>query len=1032
MSKIKFAIEDLGYQNEAVNSVVTLFKPLVNNKSDLVNRKDLEFYPNTADPTDDLNWEVIKDELTEVQSNNQIGFSANSTVVNPLEDSKHGCTLELNGNKYQRSYPEFTVEMETGTGKTYVYLRTIFKLNKEYGFTKFIIVVPSIAIFEGVKFSIENSRGHFAKQEGIDIPKPLFHGGNSNDINALEHYAKEPNLQILVITAQSFNSTNKKLYKRTDNAREYLPYQFIQKVNPIIIIDEPQKMEGSKTQEGIATLHPLFVLRYSATHKKEPNPVYRLTPLQAFQERLVKRIQTIGLEEVNLDSSSEIELISVKALPKLSAKVRVNSLKDGNITPIEIDLKKGDNLYNYTTRPEHKNGYVVKNISAVKDDSYIEFEALTLRIENQISKFKEVIFRYQIRHTIEMHFQRQKMLESKNIKVLSLFFVDKVANFVNNGIIKRLFVEEFESLKKGYSFFEKRNAEEVQASYFSEYKTKDNKIEYNDFDDKSALSDKEEIRLMCEKIMSKKEELLSFDDKTCFIFSHSAIREGWDNPNVFQICTLRQSHSEINRRQEIGRGLRICVDQAGNRVREEFDNVNVLTIIANESYSAFAAELQREYREAGYGEGEIPDKPKPAQQKPAKITKGVFNNPAFIQFWEKLNKEVMYEIHFETKAFIQEAIKKINENITTHNFEQSKIVIQKSEIKIVECSITLNSFHGDAGVKLELAIKDSANGELKEFIYRTGKLNQSSLKVKKNTWGINSILKNYNIVKIDIEKETVLLSDNTILQVNVPFLLNPEFISDNIRSLAVHSLKSDLPIFNIVERAGDDTKLPKQVIYDIFDGLEIKVQKKFFDKPEAFYYYFINTLKSTLKEHVANNVKYIINENVKPYVLNELYPTKESYPQRKVIEVEKKNGVKYIYDHLCYDSDVEKDFVNTLLENDKDLIALFKFPQKFKINIPKILGSWYNPDWGIIRKNDGRTELLIKDKKAKGDLEEFVRETKGTDNLDKLRFSHEKFKIKCGISFFRELGVDYDFISRPFDDLEKIYHHSGMYTSPKT
>ncbi|MBP6738539.1 MAG: DEAD/DEAH box helicase family protein [Leptospiraceae bacterium] len=1017
MSKIKFAIEDLEYQNEAVNSVVTLFKPFVNNKAELVNRKDYEFYPNTAYPTEELNWEVIKDELTEIQEKNGVSFIVNSPVVNPLDDPKHGYTLEIEGTKQQRGYPEFTVEMETGTGKTYVYLRTIIKLNKEYGFTKFIIVVPSIAIFEGVKHSIENSIEYFARQEGIDIPKILFYGGNSNSVDALEYFAKEPNLNILIITAQSFNSTNKKLYKKTDKAREYLPFQFIQKVNPILIIDEPQKMEGIKTLEGLATLHPLFMLRYSATHKTEPNPVYRLTPLQAFQEKLVKRIQTIGLEEVNLDSSSEIELISVKALPKLSAKVRVNSLKDGNITPIEIDLKKGDDLFNFTTRPEHKKGYTVKNISAVKDDSYIEFEELTLRIENEVSKFKEEIFRYQIRHTIEMHFERQEMLKSKNIKVLSLFFVDKVANFVNEGIIKRLFIEEFESLKKDYPFFRKKNGEEVQASYFSEYKTKDNKIEYNDFDDKSALSDKEEIRIMCEKIMRKKEELLSFDDKTCFIFSHSAIREGWDNPNVFQICTLRQSHSEINRRQEIGRGLRICVDQAGNRVREEFDNINVLTIIANESYSKFASELQQEYRNAGYGEGEIPEKPTVVEKKPAKRNKKIFINNSFLQFWEKLNKEATYEIHLEPNAFTKEAIKKINDNIATHNFEQSKIVIQKSEIKIVEFSIMVKAFFGNREGILTIQIKDSAKGEVTKDINVTTNIRHCRLQLKQDSLGVNSVLKQYSVIKIDSEKEEIHLSDGSVLRKDIPHFLNPEFITDNVRLLAEHSIKSDLPLFNIVDRASDDTKLPKQVIYAIFDGLEIGIQKKFFDKPEAFYYYFIHSLKSALRDHVSANVKYIIDENVKPYELDKLFQDNETYPQRKVVQLEK-NGIKYVYDHLCYDSDVELEFAKKLL-NDEKVVVFFKFPAKFKIQVPKIFGySYYNPDWGIIRMEKDKTEI------------ELVRETKGTEDTTKLRFSQEKYKIDCGKAFFKELGIDYDVTARPFENWEKsqleIVRHSSL------
>ena len=261
------------------------------------------------------------------------------------------------------------------------------------------------------------------------------------------------------------------------------------------------------------------------------------------------------------------------------------------------------------------------------------------------------------------------------------------------------------------------------------------------------------------------------------------------------------------------------------------------------------------------------------------------------------------------------------------------------------------------------------------------------------------------------------MSDGSVLRKDIPHFLNPEFITDNVRLLAEHSIKSDLPLFNIVDRASDDTKLPKQVIYAIFDGLEIGIQKKFFDKPEAFYYYFIHSLKSALRDHVSANVKYIIDENVKPYELDKLFQDNETYPQRKVVQLEK-NGIKYVYDHLCYDSDVELEFAKKLL-NDEKVVVFFKFPAKFKIQVPKIFGySYYNPDWGIIRMEKDKTEI------------ELVRETKGTEDTTKLRFSQEKYKIDCGKAFFKELGIDYDVTARPFENWEKsqleIVRHSSL------
>ena len=499
-----------------------------------------------------------------------------------------GIVLEGAGHENWR-YPSFTVEMETGTGKTYVYLRTIYELRKQYGFRKFIIVVPSIAIYEGVIKSFEVMKRHFSSLYSNETVNLIRYDGSK--LSNLRSFATSSFVEVMVMTMQSFNTargrSSNTLYRASEPLPgERKPFQYIQETRPILILDEPQNMGSDFSKEALRTLHPLFALRYSTTHKEVFNLVNRLTPFDAYQRGLVKRIQVDGVfEQFNLDAGTVI-LREVKTSP-LRAVVQTMGMFFGQVRPIEVELKHGDDLFQKTHHPDHQHGFRVTEISAKARDTFVAFDGRDPITDRDIfSSSKHTIFRIQIERTIERHMRVQQDLADKGIKVLSLFFIDRVANFVNNdGLIKVLFDEAFENIKQRYPYFQKWQAGEVRKGYFARSRPAKGESEGQALDtdgrnDTERQAEKEAFQL----IMREKERLLSFDEPVSFIFAHSALKEGWDNPNVFQICTLNQTVSEMKKRQEIGRGLRLPVDQNGERIFDE--TVNILTVVANESYEA--------------------------------------------------------------------------------------------------------------------------------------------------------------------------------------------------------------------------------------------------------------------------------------------------------------------------------------------------------------------------------------------------------------------------------------------------------------
>jgi type III restriction enzyme len=460
----------------------------------------------------------------------------------------------VDGNKPAR-FANFSVEMETGTGKTYVYLRTALELFRRYGLRKFIVVVPSVAVREGVLKTLEITEKHL--RELYDNLPYRYYAYDSDNLSQVRQFALSDGVEIMVMTIDSFNKASNVIRQSTDRLQGETPIHLVQATRPILILDEPQNMESELRVNALAALDPLFALRYSATHRNPYNLVYRLTPFEAYRQGLVKRIEVAGVEEKGNENQVFLRLDEILVEKKtFSARLAVHKLmKDGTVKEQVVTIKPGDALEEKANRPEYA-PFVVEEINA--GEGYVRLaNGIELKKGEARGADKAAIFDAQIRYTLGEHFRKQERLHDAGIKVLSLFFIDRVDNYARaDGMIRQLFVKAFDEMKAQFSAWRDVDAAKIQAAYFAARRTKSGEVIYEDSKTGESEKDKEAYDL----IMRDKERLLSFDEPTCFIFSHSALREGWDSPNVFQICTLNQTASEMKKRQEIGRGVRLAVN----------------------------------------------------------------------------------------------------------------------------------------------------------------------------------------------------------------------------------------------------------------------------------------------------------------------------------------------------------------------------------------------------------------------------------------------------------------------------------------
>lgn len=885
-----------------------------------------------------------------------------------------------------RRSPHFSVEMETGTGKTYVYLRTIFELSQRYGFQKFIIVVPSVAIREGVLKNIDITAEHFrALYNNLPFEHFVY---DARKVSRLRQFATSNTLQILVINIDAFRKNftgteeerkSNVIYKESDRLSGRQPIEFVQAARPIVIIDEPQSVDSTdKAQEAIKALNPLCTLRYSATHRNPYNLVYSLDPVRAFELRLVKQIvvATAAVEGGANDAFVRVEKVEYKK--GIKAKLRIH--KQGPEGPKEasVTVKQGDDLFAKSNeRANYQHGYEVAEINAEPGIEYVRFSSgRTLRLGDEIGGLRDDVWRAQIKHTIKRHLDKELAVKGRGIKVLSLFFIDRVANYrdydAQGNPVKGKFAEAFEEELAAFAK-EERYAEiewlkhipdeiaRLHNGYFSQDKKgvlKDTRGDTQADDDTYSL------------IMKDKERLLSTDEPLRFIFSHSALREGWDNPNVFQICTLNETTSAVKKRQEIGRGLRLPVDQTGVRVFDE--SVNKLYVMANESYEDFARALQTEYeQDCGVTFGKVP------LSAFAKLSQIVDERP------EAIGREGAKKIK---AALVEQGM--IDEEGRLQPAFDPKAVGFKIELPAGFRALTsavvdlLSSYQIERHIRRE---KDEGPNRLKkevvlspEFVALWDRIKpkttyrvefETDTLVKKAVWAIK------RMERIDKPRVSVTTGGLRVKR-------------GGIETAAVGAAVEEVththrPVPDILAYLQNETELTRSTLVRILR--ESGRLDEFFNNPQRFMDAVASILKHELHRLLVDGVKYERIEGAGSDVEWEmlLFENEELINYLTSLQVNKS-----VYEYVVYDSDIEREFAKRLDER-QDIRLFVKLPNWFRVETP--VGE-YNPDWAII-KHDGQAIYL-------------VRETKGTRDFLKLR-TIEADKVRCGQKHFETLGLDF-------------------------
>ena len=668
----------LEYQQKAISAVVDLF--LGQEYSVLRFEINSQYQSN-------LNPVLFHDHI--VANNLNID---DETILENLQSIQKDNGLDVSSGLSEKA---FSIEMETGTGKTYVYLRTIFELNKKYGFLKFIVVVPNIAIREGIKSSLELMLDHF---KGIYNNVPFcYFVYDSSKLNQVRDFARDDKIQIMIMNIQSFQKDDENLKglnvinRENDKMEGCKPIEFIQRTNPIIIIDEPQSVDNTaKAKAAIAKLKPLVTLRYSATHRESKNLIYRLNPVDAYKQELVKRIEIASVREDNNFNDAYIKLLKLDNKKGIKAYVEIHQKLVNEVKPKKLWVKQGDNLYEKSKKHYVYNDRYVLNTIDCSDKGYIEFNnGKILKLNQELGSASDEIMQAQIRTTIEEHLKKESEFEKRNIKVLSLFFIDEVASYRLYGnystslgkignwfetIYKEEYTKFLQEYPQSLKHLKDFKIEELHGGYFSEDK------KHNFKNTNGGTKDDEKTYHL---IMSHKKKLLNPLEPLRFIFSHSALKEGWDNPNVFQVCILREVMSNMTRRQQIGRGLRLAVDATGNRIHDT--NINCLTVIANESYEDFAKNLQEEFKNDGieFNKQQIKNK---KERRKLELNEEVFKSKDFKNLWDKISQRTRYRIDLKTNELVKKAVELINKNLKD---EEPRFIIKTAEISIEDSGVNI-------------------------------------------------------------------------------------------------------------------------------------------------------------------------------------------------------------------------------------------------------------------------------------------------------------------------------------------------------
>ena len=929
-------------------------------------------------------------------------------------------TNQIKPSEKLEGHYNLTIEMETGVGKTYTYIKTMYELNKHYGWSKFIVVVPSIAIREGVYKSFQVTQEHFAEEYGKKIRFFIY---NSSQLTEIDRFASDSSINVMIINSQAFNAKGKdarRIYMKLDEFRSRRPIDIIAKTNPILIIDEPQSVEGAQTKERLKEFHPLLTLRYSATHKTDSiyNMVYRLDAMEAYNKRLVKRIAVKGITESGstaTDGYVYLEGINLsKADP--TATIQFDFKGATGIRKKTAKVGIGFNLYDNSGHlDEYKNGFVVKFIDG-RDNSVEFLNGIKIFAGDVVGKVsEEQLRRIQIRETILSHIERERQLFHKGIKVLSLFFIDEVAKYKQydeagnpyNGIYAEMFEEEYNDIVDN---MQREFGDEDYIQYLDAISAYDTHAGYFSIDKKgkmtdSKVSDKKEKTSddidAYDLIMKNKELLLDRDPKRSpvrFIFSHSALREGWDNPNVFQICTLKQSSSEVRKRQEVGRGLRLCVNQDGERMDvnvlgNDVHNVNVLTVIASESYDSFAKGLQTELADAVVG-------------RPVAVTADLFKGKVIADIKgneQVVDGELAQAIHFDliVNGYIDKKGTLTDKYYADKANGEIKIAEEVADSRDAIINILDSVYDSramkpenarDKNVELQVDPEKLAMPEFKALWQRISPKSvyvvdfDTDELVKKS---IDSINQKLHVSKVFFKVETGTMEEiksrDELLEGSAFSKSKSSTYDSSKRIHTNNSVKYDL-----VGKIVSETGLTRKAVVEILVGIDKTVFDQFAYNPEEFIIKasdLINDEKATaIVQHITYNV------------LDEHYDT-DIFTEPTIKGKLGTNAMKarrHLYDHILYDSTNERNFAADL-DTNTSVAVYVKLPDSFYIATP--VGR-YNPDWAIAFY-EGTVKHIY-----------FVAETKGSMSSLQLR-DIEKAKIHCAREHFKAISsgnVVYDVV----------------------
>lgn len=997
--KLKFKQQD--YQLDATSAIVDIFQGQEKSngiKSNIYSRigylDDLNVVSN---PPILLNEDELSNNIFKIQEINNIPSSKFSDFKN------------------------FTIEMETGTGKTYTYINTMYELNIKYGFSKFIIVVPSVAIREGVFKSLEVTSDHFQEIYKKKIRYAIYDSANPQKIM---DFTDTSEISCLIMNYQAFNTRSKdarKIFQERDEFGSRAPIDLIKATRPIMIIDEPQKI-SDKTQKTIDdNFNTLFHLRYSATHKKgyEFNKMYSLNAVDAYNQKLVKKIEVIGLELVN-DKSEGTYIYVYQITPNKKGPSAMLEIEKHTASGVKKHYKKfyvGDDLFIHSNEMQPYKGFVISEINAHPDNMWVSFtNGIVLNLNDMIGEADNLhIFRAQIKETVKAHIEKEKMLYAKGIKVLSLFFIDKVVNYRDyenedaKGILARMFEEVYQEViseippgSKYYEYIKQFSNDAVHSGYFSiDKKTKKN-IDSNEGKDQNGSDDKDAYDL----ILKDKERLLSFREPTRFIFSHSALREGWDNPNVFQICTLKESSSEINKRQEIGRGLRICVNQHGermdvNKLETEFHLYNTLTVVASESYDSFCDDLQKEMADS-LAEKRIIFKKEVLQH-------NVIYNELGHQM--TINPDISNKIHetFKSAGYLDYATNEVTETFRKALAKKDLKLpeelkgFEKDVLELLNKNIFENHYTIDNGALKNIKPEDfilNKNFEKEEFqkLWRkichksTYSVNfDSDVLVEKSIQRANNI----RVTRIEVKKtfggQKDQITDKMVK-------LNDSVTNHKVEYSKINEFSHSTIKYDLIGEIKKHTNLMRKTIINVLKGMEEEAFNEYKFNPESF----IKQLSDILNDEKAT----LVISGIKYYKTDKIYENDIFIDNRLSGQLEKDvfKVENHIYDYVKVDSKIEENFAKDLERDDRIIYA--KLPFGFKIPTP--IGN-YNPDWALVINDDIQKRVY------------FIAETKGTNEVSKLRQS-EQSKIACAREHFLAISdgeVKYDVVDT-YEQLKKL------------